>query len=382
MRVFSVAYFNRGGSRRNSKGTSSSSNNFGTSAAAAAVPVVAAAPGNGAGRASRDDRPFPPVSSEVASGAYIISSPPRYYDSSGGAGAQASHTLQFVRSAMQRNLGSGGGGGGGRREGWRGSNPDLKGMNNSGFTIYADCEEGGGGGGSDWPPSSLSTGRPRRRRHGSSGAMFSGGGEGEKGIRSMKSPFQRSRSASGRRRRDGACHSSGGGGFVWPNQFYPAIAAAASSTTMMTKTTTSEPIYSEPLPPMTLQVREAEKKSVQKQCYPNPHEPAEQISQHIYEYLVTRRQSDAACKHVAAADCRTMNSKMAAAAATLPKAAPRPRHSLNSTSDSRSVSVVSGPATRRRGSLSSSSSPSSSTASSASKRDSQDSVSGRQADGH
>ena len=385
MRVFSVAYFNRGGSKRNSKETASSSNSFGTSAASAAAvaSVIAAAPGNGTRRA-RDDRPFPPAASEVASGAYIISPPPSYNISPGGGAAQASHTLQFVRCAMQRNLG-----GGGRSGGWRGSNPDLKRMNNSGFTIYADSEECGGGGGSDWPPSGLSTGRPRRR-HGSSGALFSGG-EGENGIRSMKKPFQRSRSASGRRR-EGSCRSSGhtdggggggGGGFVWPTPFYPAIAvaaAAASSTTAAT--TASEPIYSEPLPPMAMQVREAEKKSVQKQCYPNPSEPA-QISQHIYEYLVTRR-SDA-CTHVAA-DCGAMSSQVAPAARRpTPKAVPRQRHSLDSTSDSRSVSAVSGAATsapRRRGSLSSSSSPSSSAASSTSKRDSRDSSSGRQGEGH
>ena len=350
MKVFSVAYFNRGGSKRNSKGSSSSSSGFGSSSTAAAAP-----PGTGhvSGR-SRDDRPFPPTSAAIPSGAYIISSPPRYHDGNSGGGgvtAQTSHTLQFVRgSAQHRGRGSGGG------AAWRGSNPDLRRMNNSGFTIY-DYEE-------------TSSGLSRGRRRGS------GGSAGGMGLMSMRDPFQRSRSSSGGRRSVGhhrPVHcpmSEDDRGFVWPSHFYPALASncpAAAATP-----TSAEPIYSEPLPPMTMRVREAEKKMVLKQSTafstafsPDPQCDPAPISNHIYEYLVTRR-SDAST-HMA--DDDVCKSAKVAPPATLPKPVPLP---VDSRSDSRSVP---GHATRRRGSLSSSS-PSSSAASSSSKRDSQDSNSG------
>ena len=363
MKVFSVAYFSRGGSKRNSKGSSSSSSGFGSAAAAVTVNATTA-PGNvhGGGSRSRDDRPFPPPSSSssaIPSGAYIITSPPRYYDvnSSGGGGltAQTSHTLQFVRGSVQHRGGRGSGG-----AVWRGSNPDLGRMNTSGFTIYDEYEEASS--------SSLSRGR----RRGSSG------GAGEKGLRSMKNPFQRSRSTSGGRTtsshhelRHGPCQRGEDDrerGFVWPTHFYPAMATKSPATATPTS---SEPIYSEPLPPMTMRVREAEKKLVLKQsttaaASPSTfsRDPAE-ISTHIYEYLVTRR-SDASTQMVA----HGVHKSAKVAPATLPKPAPQP---VDARSDSRSVP---GPATRRRGSLSSSS-PSSSAASSSSKRDSQYSNSGK-----
>ena len=342
MKVFSVAYFSRGGSKRNSKGSSSSSSGLGSSSAAlAAVPTH----GHGGGR-SRDDRPFPSPSAAMPGGAYVISPPPRYYEAHAVA-AQASHTLQFVRAPAAQHRGRGGGGG----AAWRGSNPDLRRMNNSGFTIYDDDDE------------ALSRGR----RRGSSGA-------GEKGLRSMKNPFQRSRSTSGGRR-SGSQHDSRRGpcsagqedvGFVWPAHFYPAVATNNSPAAV---TPSSEPIYSEPLPPMTLRVREAEKKIVLKQSAsptfsPDPMCDSANISNHIYEYLVTRR-SDASTQ-MAADGVNTRGAKMAPA--TLPKPA---QQSLAPRAES-----VPRPATRRRGSLSSSS-PSSSAASSSSKRDSQDSNSGK-----
>ena len=106
MKVFSVAYFSRGGSKRNSKGSSSSSSGLGSSSAAlAAVPSH----GHGGGR-SRDDRPFPSPSAAMPGGAYVISPPPRYYEAHAVA-AQASHTLQFVRAPAAQHRGRGGGGG-------------------------------------------------------------------------------------------------------------------------------------------------------------------------------------------------------------------------------------------------------------------------------
>ena len=272
--------------------------------------------------------------------------------------AQTSHTLQFVRGSVQHR-------------GGRGSNPDLRRMNNSGFTIYDDYEEAS---------PSLSRGR---RRHGTGGGA-SNGGAGEMGLRSMKNPFQRSRSTSGGRR-SSSHHELGGRdssrrqdqslmseddghGFVWPTHFYPAMAANSTSAAAAMTPTSSEPIYSEPLPPLTMQVREAEKKMVLKQSSasppafsPHPQSEPGQISNHIYEYLVTRR-SDASTQMA-----HVVNR---VAPATLPKPAPQP---VDPRADSRSVP---GPATRRRGSLSSSS-PSSSAASSSSKRDSQDSNSGK-----
>ena len=348
MKVFSVAYFSRGGSKRNSKGSSSSSSGLGsTSATLAAVPGH----GHGGGGRSRDDRPFPSPSAAMPGGAYVISPPPRYYEAHAVA-AQASHTLQFVRAPAAQHRGRGGGGGGAA---WRGSNPDLRRMNNSGFTIYDD---------DDAALSALSRGR----RRGSSGA-------GEKGLRSMKNPFQRSRSTSGGRRSGNHHGSCSAGqedvGFVWPAHFYPAVAANNSSAAV---TPSSEPIYSEPLPPITLRVREAEKKVVLKQSAPATASPAfspdpacdsANISNHIYEYLVTRR-SDASTQMAADGGVNLRSAKVAPA--TLPKPAPQ---SLAPRAES-----VPRPVTRRRGSLSSSS-PSSSAASSSSKRDSQDSHSGK-----
>ena len=48
----------------------------------------------------------------------------------------------------------------------------------------------------------------------------------------------------------------------------------------------NEPIYSEPLPPMSSQVKEAEHRTNIK-YFPDPNDPV-QISNHIYEYLVKK----------------------------------------------------------------------------------------------
>ena len=49
----------------------------------------------------------------------------------------------------------------------------------------------------------------------------------------------------------------------------------------------NEPIYSEPLPPMCSQVKEAEVLRTNKKYFPDPNDPV-QISNHIYEYLVKK----------------------------------------------------------------------------------------------
>jgi hypothetical protein len=311
MKVFSVAYFSRGGSKRNSKGSSSASSS-------------SASHNSHHGGFSRDDRPFPP--NDLTSGAYIITSPPRYYDPMQQHHPQTSHTLQFARNVNHNN------------HVFRGSNPDLRRLNGSGYTIYDDEDFNPGG---------------NRRRHGSSSSNP---------TRSIKNPFQRSRStsASGRKGNGGNHNHNHGNhennGFVWPTQFIPAGAFASPAMTPTSSQNgygTGEPIYSEPLPPMTSQVREAERKTMLKQSsgyYPNPHDPV-QISNHIYEYLVTRRSDASSTQLVNGSSEKAAN---AGCTGAVPKGKPS--------------------AGRRGGSLASSPS---STASSSSKRDSQDSNSGR-----
>jgi hypothetical protein len=109
--------------------------------------------------------------------------------------------------------------------------------------------------------------------------------------------FQRSRSSSGRFRSLKGFIGGGGAaaeedrgqsrgrqqhrpesadGLVWPTSIVPGGASSAPA----------EPIYSEPLPPITSQIREAEKTKLR--YFPDPSDPV-QISNHIYEYLVNRR---------------------------------------------------------------------------------------------
>lgn len=97
-------------------------------------------------------------------------------------------------------------------------------------------------------------------------------------------------------------------GFVWPTSILPSLPGRTKSNQSLNggdqnKNKSNhqhnnnnsnhhhpdEPIYSEPLPPMSSQVREAERTVLK--FYPDPTDPV-QISNHIYEYLVTRR-SDA-----------------------------------------------------------------------------------------
>lgn len=183
----------------------------------------------------RDDRPFPPMTGENY-GTYIISSPPRF---------------DKVCGTLPRSHN-------------RSSVPDLCYQN--GFTIYDDDD--------------------RRVIHANqkrSGSLSNP----ESPKMSLKNPFQRSRSSSGRQhqKQNGFVRNENGygnngfareeNGFVWPTRIDP-IANHRD-----------EPIYSEPIHPMTTQIREAERRTMLK-YYPDPNDPV-QISNHIYEYLVSRR---------------------------------------------------------------------------------------------
>ena len=184
-------------------------------------------------------------------GTYIISSPPRFDD-----------TLNSERMSKPAH---------------RNSVPDL--LNNSGFTIYDDQQTQ-----PFYPPPQQQQKRPppppygsavlqsqQRKRH---GGNFSNPGSPKLTLRN---PFQRSRSSSGRRRHHQQPQPSETG-FVWPT-----MTAGSNTPVQQPK---EEPIYSEPLPPVTPQIREAERTMLR--FYPDPNDPV-QISNHIYEYLVSRR---------------------------------------------------------------------------------------------
>ncbi len=126
----------------------------------------------------------------------------------------------------------------------------------------------------------------------------------------MKNPFHRTRSNSADRSSNGyyvnginnkartrsSSVDMNGGGLVWATNI-PPISQQFGNNNNNQK---SEPIYSEPLPPLTSQhpmqmVRAAERTSVARLSYDGGNSSAHnstQLSSHIYEYLVSRR-SDA-----------------------------------------------------------------------------------------
>ena len=270
----------------------------------------------------RDDRPFPStLGGEDNSGTYIISSPPRY---------------EHVRYPVTTDLpGSHGGPGGTLPRLQQRSVPEM--LNHSGFTIYDDHSPAG----ILKPHNGDSRKRAGSLSNPSSPKMF------------LKNPFQRSRSSSGRQRLSKGANLVANNmnnnnsskalpnGMVWPTSIAPMISSRGTS---------EEPIYSEPLPPVASQIKEAERTMLK--FYPDPNDPV-QISNHIYEYLVTRR-TDASTQSLVAPTAPRQQ--------TGPIPQPRSLHSTENrngrTSQRLPVGQV-GPDRRRRGSLTSSS-PSSS----------------------
>lgn len=185
----------------------------------------------------KDDRPFPSPSKyeeSSSAGTYIISSPPRY---------------EHIRVPAHYQ----------------------------GFRIYEDGSSGSGA------------------RKAGGGSRFGCHSNPESPKLSLRNPFQRSRSSSSSgRHKAKALPRAGSGEFVWPTAILPAKQQQQHSNNHNKPASPSteeddEPIYSEPLPPVTHQIREAGRTALK--YFPDPASPV-QISSHIYEYLVSRR-SDA-----------------------------------------------------------------------------------------
>ena len=282
--------------------------------------------GSKRGGGKKDDRPFPNgngggMMEESSAGTYIISSPPRYepifYRNNSAHTLQYAHNNNFSRPPRPSSI----------SDIYRNGGSSISGGSSGGFTIYDEERFGGS-----------SSGGFNRKRHGSYSNP-------ESPKISLKNPFQRSRSSSGRTRSNSkSAHTfvsseNSANGFVWPTTIMPPNDGLSSGRNPKYE----EPIYSEPLPPMSSQIREAERTTLR--FYPNPNDPV-QISNHIYEYLVSRR-SDASTQSTSGRGPQPVMQP--------PPKPPHPNLVMTTTT----TTSLSAAERRRRGSLGSSSSPSS-----------------------